>query len=272
MEQLNKELIDWANNLPYITQEFKDKNWGYYTYNGMRVPRVTNILETCIAKPYLATWAAGLGSVEAYKKVKSEALETGSLAHEMIEDYLIDGYTKDHYKVGKYANKIEANNAYWNYRNFEIDLNNKGYTIDSLMLELMCIGPLYGGTIDFVANINNSNDLTSKLYILDFKTSKSISIDYLIQTMMYALNINYLKSTGDPFYSDFNIQGIGIIRIDKKQPGYQYLFVDFDKDKEFSEYISSTALDMVKYYYSIKNYENGFKDYRKILTNKEVLF
>ena len=90
--------------------------------------------------------------------------------------------------------------------------------------------------------------------------------------MMYALNINYLKSTGDPFYSDFNIQGIGIIRIDKKQPGYQYLFVDFDKDKEFSEYISSTALDMVKYYYSIKNYENGFKDYRKILTNKEVLF
>ena len=270
--QLTKDILAMVDNLPYINNEYRETNWKHYNYYGIGVPRVSSILETCIAKPYLINWAASLGSLDAYKTAKFQALDTGSLVHEMIEDYLIDGYTKDSYKVTKYTNELQAQTAYWNYREFERNLMNNGFSLDSLMLELECVGPLYGGTIDFVANINNITTLQSKTYILDFKSSNAISLDYLLQTMLYTLNINYLKSIGDPFFSNFDIQGIGIIRIDKNRKNkYQYLLVDFEKDKEFIDQIAITSIEMVKWFYNYKNYEAAFKD-NKQLINKEALF
>lgn len=275
MIQITDNDILWANSLPYIDNKYRKNNWKHYLYqNSIGVPRVSNILETCISNQSLIKWAAGLGSIDEYNKVRYTALDTGSLVHEMIEDYLTEGFTKQSYKVSNFTNIEEANTSYNNYKSFESDLVRKGYTIDSLMLELECIGPLYGGTIDFVANINNTNTLESKLYILDFKTSKSISMQYLIQTMLYVLNINYMKSIGDPFYAMFDIGGIGIIRVDKynNSKGYQYLLIDFDQDKEFAEQIANTAVEMVRYYYTIKNYEQAFKDNKKNLMDKGVIF
>ena len=272
MKGLTEDLIKWANSLDGI-DSLKSTTWDYYKYNDLGVPRVSNILDTCINKSFLVNWAASLGSLEAYKQAKFTALDTGSLAHEMIEDYLSDGYTKDHYKMGKYTNELEASNAYWNYRDFEHDLFSRGYSIDSYFLELQCIGPLYGGTIDFVAGLRNNNSLKDKMYILDFKTSNKISLEYLLQTMLYVFNINYLKSIGDPFYSQLDIEGIGIIRVDKKRRGnYQYLFIDFEEDKEYTDIIANTAYDMIQWFYSIKSYEIMYKDIYKNLINREALF
>ena len=272
MISINDDLVNTLGSLPNI-DILRNKDWDYYKYNDYGVPRVSNILDTCINKSFLIKWAASLGSSEKYNEAKFTALDTGSLAHEMIEDYLCDGQTKDSYKMGKYANQIEAMNSYWNYRSFENDLFHKGFSIESLMLELQCVGPLYGGTIDFVANIVNNATLDSKMYILDFKTSNKISKEYLLQTMLYVLNINYLKSIGDPFFSNFDIKGIGIIRVDKKRRGsYQYLLVDFDTDKDYANTIANTAIDMVKWYYQIQSYGIEYKNIYKNLINREVLF
>lgn len=273
--KLPNRLLQLVDSLPYIDDKYRKDNWDHYKYNGvLGVPRVSSILEAGMGnKPHLMNWAASLGSVNAYNEAKFQALDTGSLVHNMIEDYLIDGYTRDNYKLTKFTNEMQAQTAYWNYREFERDLMKNGYSIDSLMLELECVGPLYGGTIDFVANINNMQTLDSKTYILDFKSSNQITPEYLLQTMLYTLNINYLKSMKDPFFSQLSIQGIGIIRIDKNKKGkYQYLLVDFDIDKEFAENIANSAIQLVEWYYTLMNYKASFKDNSKKLINKEALF
>ena len=96
-------------------------------------------------------------------------------------------------------------------------LHDNGFIIEEVVgLEITVVCPWYGGTIDGIFKINGL------YYIVDFKTSKSISYQYLIQTAAYMWIINNGYCPELP-----NIDGIGIIRVDKRYiGGYEDLFMN----------------------------------------------
>ena len=47
--------------LDSIDELYRNKHFDYYDYQGIGVPRVTNILNQCVNKEFLIAWAAKLG-------------------------------------------------------------------------------------------------------------------------------------------------------------------------------------------------------------------
>ena len=79
-------------------------------------------------------------------------------------------------------------NCFENFKLWEKRLYNLGGKIDEIIgLEVPVTCPWYGGTIDCIARINGA------VYIIDFKTSKQISAEYLLQVTayMWIINNNY---------------------------------------------------------------------------------
>lgn len=191
------------------------KNFDVYNYNGLPVPRVSTILKECIAKEFLILWAAKLGKQQ-YAIEKNKATTIGSRVHEMVEHYLLTGTDLDiSFKTAPSYMRM-VNKSYNNFKNWLKYLNDNGYKIDKVIaIEIPVICPYYGGTIDMVATINGKN------YIVDFKTSKSISYEYIIQTCAYMWAVN------NGFCQDLpHIDGIGIIRIDKEKDKFEDLFLN----------------------------------------------
>lgn len=248
-------------------EEIQDKRdkWTRYKYNGFNVPRCTEIINSTINKDYLNKWAAKLG--ESYNKELNKILDTGSLAHQYIEDYINYGKIKSNYVGFDRADQIQAMKAYHNFMNFMSDMKNKGYKIEPIVTELPFSTPWYGGTMDLLAYVTPPNGV-KKFYILDFKTSKKISYTYFIQLMLYAQAYNFIKQNTinhDKIIDSINIplEGIGIIRIDKKENKYEYLFVDSTIDVDFINTLATTTSVMVNWYYNLNHIESSYNSYKK---------
>ena len=109
-----------------------------------------------------------------------------------------------------------------------------------------------GGTIDGIVKINGA------YYIIDFKTSKKISLEHVLQTSayMWAINSGY---TALP-----HINGIGIIRVDKAmEHTFDDLFLT-ETNPEQALYINQFQrcfCSLVDSYYRSVYSENLFKVY-----------
>lgn len=239
--------------------EDKSEYWTHYSYNGIGIPRVTEILDSTIGRQYLNNWAASLGSN--YKSERQKILDTGTMAHAMIEDYLIKGYIKESYNLPN-ADSIKAYKCFHNFVNWYKDMEAKGYKVTVIVVEKVLTCPYYGGTCDCIANITEP-DGTSKNYILDFKTSKSIDYSYYLQTMFYTKAIQYNHINGD-LMDIPDIDGIGIIRVDKIKNNYEYLIADFERDPEFIQSVDAAAMDMLYWFYRQINIQYEYKQFRKL--------
>lgn len=241
-------------------QDKRDK-WTTYSYNGLNVPRCTEIIGSTINKEHLKNWAAKLG--DKYDSEMKRILDTGSLAHKYIEDYIQYGKIYETNKY-KHADQIEAMKAYHNFIKFWTDMKNKGYIIEPLFLEYSFATPWYGGTIDFIAGITPPNSNQRKLYILDFKTSKKITYTYFLQLMLYAQ-----AYTSCLVYEDINLlayrqlNGIGIIRVDKQQDKYEYVLADFIEDEKFIDNLCTAASSMVNWFYHMNFIESEYYKFKK---------
>lgn len=236
--------------------EKRDK-WTTYQFKGFNVPRATEIINDTINKDYLNKWAAKLG--DKYSKSVSIILDTGSLAHQYIEDFIEYGKIFPE-KDNQYpkANQMEAMRAYHNFKNFWIDMKNKGYVITPVYIEKPFATPWYGGTIDFVANID-SLDGNNGTFILDFKTSKKISYSHFLQLSLYKYAYqNYIVPGSE-------VQGIGIIRVDKKENKYEYLITNKDdpNDLEFMSKLYTASVSMLNWYYNMNVSELALKEFRQ---------
>ena len=191
--------------LDNINDEYRKKNFTVYKYNEREVPRVSQILKECISKEFLINWAARIGSKQMYLE-KKKATEIGSIVHEMIEYYLLNNSDMDiPFKIPQYY-IYAIKTAYNNFKNWIRYINSLGYYIEEVVgTEIQVSCPLYGGTIDCIMKING------RYYIIDFKTSKSISYEYIIQTCSYMWIVNHGYCLNLP-----HIDGIGIIRVDKE--------------------------------------------------------
>lgn len=243
--------------------EEKRERWSQYTCNGIKVPRVSAILSATIGKPYLERWAANLGSN--YDIEKKKILATGTLAHEMIEDFLMIGHIRDQYNIPN-SNLLKAMNCYHNFVIWWNHMKDNGFIIKPLFIEKQLVCPLYGGTCDLIAAITNPYNHITKNYILDFKSSKAISPDYFIQTVLYMKAVDYQRSIDNLELPE--ISGVGIIRVDKeKQNNYEFLLADKGTDFTFLNNISTYADNMVYWFYQYQSIEYQYKQFKKNFKN-----
>lgn len=244
-------------------EEYRENTWDTYKFNNIPVPRVSNILKETIAKEYLVNWAAKVG----YKNmeyIRNSATFIGSRVHELIEHYLTFNEDLDiSYRISpRYMKKIDI--AYHNFKAWLENLNKLGYKIEKIYgLEKSISCPYYGGTIDCIAQINGA------VYILDWKTSKQISFEYIIQTIayMWCINHGYVKDI-------HHIDGIGIVRVDKnKEDTYEDLFLNYHIPYQrdiINQYTNGFGFMLGSYYNNI-NMRLLFDQYQEKYSLKPVL-
>lgn len=242
---LESEAIEYAR--------IKD-NFSIYEYNGVPVPRVTKIIDDTFNREYLIQWAISFNNRYLYLNARDQILSIGTKTHEMIEKFLETGEEQEapYKKAPKQAPAIER--AYNNFRNWYDHLINTGNKFELIGLEIPVVNPYYGGCIDCIAKINNA------YYILDFKTSKKISYEYILQTCAYMWTINNGFCPELP-----HISGIGIIRVDKESDRYEDLFLNEfipEQNMMLNDYIRGFG-SILRTYYEKLNMEYMFNQYKK---------
>lgn len=269
LKDINKyPIIDSFNledifDMEYIDDKYRSKYFDHYKYNGIGVPRVTHILDACIDHSGLMHWAAKLGEQE-MARVRRESLDVGSIVHEMIDNYLINGtdLELDSRIPKSYIDKIMT--AYNNFKKWNKRLNDLGFYIEEVIaIELPVVCHLYGGTIDAILKIN------SKVYIVDFKTSKVITHEYILQTSSYYWMVN----NGYAPIDIPHIDGIGIIRVDKVKDQFEDLFLNENIPGQWeilNNYVIGWGAILSSYYNNI-NLRLMFSKYKKQYNFSEVI-
>ena len=228
-------------------EECRDK-WTTYAHNGIPVPRMTEILSACIGKDYLVSYALRCKN---YYEETNGVLYIGTLVHEKIDEFLLKGsadMTNIEWGNEEVFNKV--NKAYNNFVRWYNDKTSEGYIIKTLDIEKKITSPWYGGTIDMIASVQKPGCCNSSNFVIDFKTSSKIAIDYLIQTYGYMWAVNWYRQYVDPTAYP-QIDGIGIIRVDKKSKRYEDIFIE--NDDEFMRDIHNAFVSCLNWYYYQNN-------------------
>lgn len=146
----------------------------YRLEDGTIVPGVTTILGI-LNKPALVPWAnkLGLQGIDSSKYVDEKAA-IGTLAHEMIADYLrgMETDTSEYSKV----QIDQAENAILAFFEWE-----KYHHVGPILVEEPMVSERFGfgGTVDCLGLVNG------ELCLLDFKTSRGIFPEMLTQVAAY---------------------------------------------------------------------------------------
>lgn len=229
-----------------------------YEFDGVKIPRVTKILAECEDQSWLIDWASKIG----YKKrqiISEKALEIGSFVHATIEKFLKNKFNMVDDVVIPFISKDNEYQAIYSFNNFKYWIQcveGMGYKIDKIVgTEIPVTCPWYGGTIDCIMTINGAN------YIVDFKTSSSITLSYLLQISAYMWIINNGYCPELP-----RIDGIGIIRIPKNKTNfYEDIFLNsFIPEQNYMiEQYQRLFANMVSVYYRNRHATNITNEYNK---------
>ena len=218
-----------------------------YRYNGQIVPRVTSILSDMLHEDYLMDWAnnVGLYQHKRYTYYRDLATDIGSIVHEAIETYMRTGeeiqidniaeqYKKQVYKCW------DAFMSWWEL------ISHTQHKV--ILQEYTMITPYCGGTLDLLMTINGST------YLIDFKTSSSISFKYYLQLAAYR---RMLKET-----LDITADNMMIVRLDKKKGVYEQSILNlYNNDHyNFIKYCDSCFMNILFGYYNRYLVENMIMD------------
>lgn len=147
--------------------------------DGTRVPGATTIVNQ-LDKPYLVKWANKLGKegIDVTEYVNNSA-KLGTLIHSMIESYVENkvfirdindkSISDEHYSI---ATQILDNNfiKWFNSHKFELIFCEKPYVSEDYK---------FGGFVDCYCKLDG------KYTIIDFKTSKEITLEQIVQVSSY---------------------------------------------------------------------------------------
>lgn len=176
-----------------------------YTIDGVPVPSVTTIiydvaLEGADGLVGWAAWEASRGND--WKKVRDQAGRIGRMAHAMIEAKLTGGGIP--LNLNEYA-KREIEVAEICFQGFLEFLETNEIDPDEVETELVHPDLRYGGTVDFIGEING------RRAIMDFKTSSKLRVGHRVQIAAYRELWNYHNDELLPTY---------LLQLDKKQVGF----------------------------------------------------
>lgn len=244
MNNDEKEIYDLLESDALDNARLSKDAFSVYNFEGRPVPRVTKIIDDVMNRDYLIRWAMSFRNYNIYLGQKDFITSVGTHVHEMIEHFLLTGLDKDisYKKAPRQAPLIDR--AYNNFKAWYDNLINSGYTMEIIDIEKPLFCPFYAGTCDCICKINGV------YYIIDFKTSKKISYEYLLQLAAYTWIVN----NGYTEY-DFKIGGIGVIRVDKEKNQFEDLFLTSYNPTHnilINKYIDGFFAILKAYYYKIE--------------------
>lgn len=214
----------------------------YRDNDGNVVPSVTTIIGNNLGwnKNILIAWAkktaaAGLDP----DQIKQEAADTGTLAHKMIEEYIIDNcphitlddedrvnmkeYTEE--QIEKAKNGLDAFVAW-------TEQAKPDFTDERTQTEIGMVSNMlkFGGTIDFLVVMDG------KLCLLDFKTSNGVYVDHRIQLSAYHWMVKENLGHDVPAH---------LLQISKEDAGFHHYFFP-DLSKEWEVFLHLLELNRLK--------------------------
>ena len=148
-----------------------------YKVNGKRVKSVTTLINAHLgwSKGALIGWTRKhCLKGEDSMGIMKEAGRIGTLAHKMIEEFIKGGVVNlDSYSASEIS---QAKNSYYGYYTWFADNN-----VKFIETEMKLVSEKYGfgGTFDAVAVVND------KLVICDWKTSRFVHDEFLVQLAAY---------------------------------------------------------------------------------------
>lgn len=182
---------------------YKNKIESHYIYDGIPVPRVTNILSDMLHEEYLMNWANYMGRIKHtdHNKYTEEAADIGTKVHKAIEEYIKFGCDTDFSDIFDYNIKSSCANAFLSFKRWWSIIVQ--HDIKVIFQEQPLVCKYYGGTLDLFINIDGRN------YLIDFKTSNHFNYKYHLQAAAYRRLLHY----------NYNIvtDGVIILRLSKKE-------------------------------------------------------
>lgn len=206
--------------------EFNEKAH-HYTWGGNPVPGVTTIL-SCIGKPALIPWAAGMASDYWLKAIKSGRTDYENVHKESKSSHRkkAEAAASAGQEVHKYAEcffknepkpQITTDEAWRGVEAFHGWMNKHNVKVISSERKVFSKSHYYAGTCDFIAEIDGV------LGVGDIKTSSGIYPEMRFQTAAYQHAIQEEDCTMFPVR--------WIVRFDKKTAEFEVKsFYDFDLD------------------------------------------
>jgi CRISPR/Cas system-associated exonuclease Cas4 (RecB family) len=194
--------------------------------DGIKVPRVTKILGRYKNSTGLIIWSNQLGlEGKSYHAELNKAGDIGTALHELAELHIKGEYYElpEDPIVQECFNKFKD---WWSEQNYEVNFTEKSFC---------CRKYKYGGTADLVVNGDT---------IIDFKTSKAVYDDHLVQMSAYRymieeqdgieINKGILARFGKET-DDFEIREFSKSDLNKGFKYFKVLREAFDLDKQISK-------------------------------------
>jgi hypothetical protein len=158
----------------------------YKLSGGKRVPSVTTVLSRFKESKGLVHWAWQQGKEGLdYNETRDRAATVGSFAHEMIEAHILgkEPECPTPYEAGLEQEEYDqmmalAGKAYFGFLNWSKATN---LQIIATETSLVSEAHAFGGTPDAIGVLGGSGALV----LLDWKTSKKIYADYVVQIAAY---------------------------------------------------------------------------------------
>ena len=189
-----------------------------------------------------------------YKKLSAEAAGIGTEVHNAIEMFVKDGEIKEEFSTPEAQNSFNAF-LEWSDDNVEKYIESERVVFSEQHG--------YAGCLDVIALMKDG-----RVMLIDFKTSKAIYDSMVMQLSAYAGARSEMRGTykfrntdGDTLselYGEINIDGAGILRIDKETGMPEW--------KDFTEKLDrqcNAFLCLVRFYYEEK--------YRQLKNNPWVI-
>lgn len=223
-------------NLPF---EINAKSSSYYNKDGIKVPRVTQIISSMIHNDSLMYWANSLGFKGLkYRDVLNAAAEIGTEAHNTIEKFLKE-------KIKDENNIPFLGFLMW----YNIITHDVGLPISIVYIEHKMSCKWFGGTLDALMKIGD------KLYLVDFKTSNHITYTYFLQLAAYKYMLKVEEG--------IDIDGVIVLQLDKNIPGFNEYLLDFSIE-DHTVFINNCETTFLSLVYAFYNVEKVKKDFNEI--------
>lgn len=227
--------------------------WNHYKYKDLPIPRVTEILKCAqLSNEGLIRWANAMGFKRLNSaKLRDRAAYLGNIIHNGIEKFIKTGEVKypenivyddpDAYEI--FTNAIKGFTNFWDNYRFRDQ-------IKTTEMEQKVVTPYFGGTFDLLITLKNG-----KKYLYDFKTTNSVKESQFIQLSAYRYALRE--------YYNIQLNGVGILQIDKNRPLCQEYFLDFEINDNFNfiNQCENTFISILYTYYNLKVTEIMFDDY-----------
>ncbi len=226
----------------------ESKKWGTYSYNGIAVPRVSEILSSMLHEEYLLDWANSLGYRRVhYTDVRDLSASKGTAAHNTIEKFLKSNDREVDYEEIEPDCRLAVKNVFGGFLKW-YDIVSANNSLEIVEIEKTVVCPFVGGTLDLLTLING------ELYLVDFKTSNHMTYKYFIQLAAYY----YILEA----YYGIKVKGVLILWFNKRKPEFREYMISFSDPYQFQfiNHCRDTFISLVYAYYNRLLVQDGYNN------------